>query len=221
MLAKIPSTTLTGISAVPIEIEVGITKRLGGVVIVGLPDKAINESRERVFLALKASGYQLPRGRTTVNLAPADLKKEGPVYDLPIALGVLAASDQLVFQNISSFVVIGELALDGTVRPVRGCLPMVLAARDAGFRGIVVPRDNAQEAAAVEDIEVYAVADLVDAARLLAGKKVMEPSRVDLASLWKKRESMPVDFADVRGHEQAKRALVIAAAGGHITGGSA
>ncbi|MHC4663485.1 MAG: YifB family Mg chelatase-like AAA ATPase [Planctomycetota bacterium] len=206
---------MIGIAAVPLEIEVGITKRLGGVVIVGLPDKAINESRERVFLALKASGYQLPRGRTTVNLAPADLKKEGPVYDLPIALGILEATEQLVFRNAAKYAVAGELALDGSIRAVRGCLPMALAARDAGFDGLVVPEDNAPEAGIVEGIDVFAVSNLIDAAKFLSGTSALEPVRVHLKSLWEDRPVLPVDFSEVKGHEQAKRTLVIAAAGGH------
>lgn len=195
--------------------EVDLGRGLPGIVLVGLPDKAVKESRDRVKSAVLNSGYDFPTRKITVNLAPADLPKEGPAYDLAIALGVMAASEQIAIPNPADWLVLGELALDGRVRPIAGALPAALAARKAGVRRLLIPRENAAEGAFVEGIQAIPVSTLAEAAGAVTEKAVPVPAVADPArALAHAPEDLP-DFSEVKGQSHAKRALVIAAAGHH------
>ncbi|MGD8453368.1 MAG: YifB family Mg chelatase-like AAA ATPase [Phycisphaerae bacterium] len=216
MFARLHSMALQGIEAVPCEVEVDVAGRgFAAPALVGLPDSAVKESLDRIRAALQNSGFVKPRTRTTINLAPADIRKEGPAFDLPIALGWLLADDQLRSDVIDEHLIAGELALDGRVRPIKGALSLAMLARERGFRGLVVPRDNAEEAAVVDGIEVYGIDSLTQAVSYLAGELPLEPTSVDLDALFARAAKYDVDFSDVRGQEHVKRALLIAAAGRH------
>ncbi len=216
MLAKIYSAAVFGVDAYEVEIEVNSGGGIETViVVVGLPDTAVKEAKDRVTTSISNSGFFWASGRTTVNLAPADVKKEGPSFDLPIALGMILCQEEKIIENAADFCFVGELALDGSVRPVRGVLPVAIEARKRGHLKVVVPEANAREAAMVEGIEVYGVKNLREAYTLLTGKHTMKPVKEDLIEFFQRHQNYDVDFSDVRGQGHVKRAIEIAAAGGH------
>jgi magnesium chelatase family protein len=215
MLARVLSAAVNGIEAFPVEVEVNCGWGDTLIVIVGLPDAAVKESRDRVSTALTNSGFKFPMGRSTINLAPADVKKEGPSFDLPIAIGMLAASDQLQSDELDNYIMVGELALTGAVRPVKGGLPIALRARAEGRAGLLVPPENAAEAAVVEGLKVIPIENLREAVGFLEGEIKIEPTKVDLSRIFEQAYDEEIDMAEVKGQESVKRALEIAAAGGH------
>jgi len=215
MLARVWSASIVGIDAVKVGVEVDVSGGLPGIVVVGLPDTAVQESRERVKATLKNAGYAFPMRKIVINLTPADLRKEGPSFDLPISVGILAASEQVSAQLLGDYLFLGEVSLDGSLRPVAGVLPIAAAAQKLGISGLVVPSDNAREAAVVEGLEVYGFKHLSEVADFLNVPERYTPVQLDgMKELGRSHFTDP-DLKDVKGQAHARRALEIAAAGGH------
>jgi magnesium chelatase family protein len=215
MFAKTLSGAVVGIEAALVEVQCDISPGLPSFTIVGLPEKEVQESRERIRSAIRNSGYEFPTRRITVNLAPADIKKEGVGLDLPLALAILQATEQLPCGALKEYLLLGELSLDGELRPVKGALPIALAARSSKVKGIVLPKGNANEAAIVDGLEVFGVETLEEAIRFLSGDIKLSPYKFDHEGYFHSRQGYEADMNEIRGQEQAKRALEIAAAGRH------
>jgi len=215
MLVKIFSSTVAGIDARTITIEVNVTPGLN-FMLVGLPDSAVKESHQRIIAALENNGMKMPGKKIVVNMAPADLRKEGSHYDLPIAIGILAASGQIPSGKAGQYVILGELSLDGSILPVKGALPIAVQSLKEGFKGIILPRANSREAAVVQNLEVFGVENITDVISLLRGESAIEPTIINTREdYYSQIDNFAFDFHDVKGQESVKRAMEVAAAGGH------
>ncbi len=217
MLSKIYSATMQGLNAIPVTIEVSSTDATEGrFIIVGLPDNAVKESQERVLTALNVNGYNVPLKKTVVNMAPADIRKEGSGFDLPMAIGLMLSLEKLELEHPEQYMFVGELGLDGTILPVKGALPISIKARSLGYKGLFVPVENAREAAVVDRLEVYGVHHLNDVVNILSGVKPAEPTIVHTREeFYEEQFNFDYDFSEVKGQENVKRAFEVAAAGGH------
>ncbi|MEN6375758.1 MAG: YifB family Mg chelatase-like AAA ATPase [Smithella sp.] len=215
MFVKVFGMSIIGMESYPVAVEVDISDGLPQFSTVGLPDASVKESRDRIKAAIKNSGYRFPRSHVTINLAPADIKKEGTGFDLPIAVGILSAEELIKEDSFENCFFIGELSLDGSIKSVRGVLPAALKAKELGFKKVFVPEENAAEAAIVEGISVFGVNTLPDVVEFLNNRKIIEPLVLDISNIFREHRQYEIDFNEIKGQRQALRALEIAAAGGH------
>lgn len=215
MLVKTFGSAVYGINATTVTVETNINSGIN-FLLVGLPDSAVKESQQRIDAALKNNGYKIPGKSIVINMAPADIRKEGSAYDLTIAVGILAASEQINADNVSDYIIMGELSLDGGMQPIRGVLPIAIKAREEKFKGIILPKQNVREAAIVSGLDVYGVENIKEVIDFFNGKSDLQPTVIDTSDdFYSKLKETEFDFADVKGQENIKRALEIAAAGGH------